>query len=80
VILDARIIGDHVDLLQPEMYLPLSNGKSSCVSSEIFHSSSVFDRLLFSATTIMATIHVWRTRGQRSGKHDPAMEVHQTAV
>jgi len=31
--------------------------------------------LLFSATAIMASIHVWRTRNDRSGKHDPAMEV-----
>jgi hypothetical protein len=32
--------------------------------------------LLFMATTIMASMHVWRTRGAgHSGKHDPNMEV-----
>jgi len=31
--------------------------------------------LLFTATMIMATLHVWRTRHERSGKHDPAMDV-----
>jgi hypothetical protein len=40
--LDAPIIGDHVDLLPLEMYLPLLNGKANCVSSEIFYSSSFF--------------------------------------
>jgi len=49
----------------------------SATAGDVF---AAFEWLLFSATTIMATIHVWRTRGQRSGKHDPAMEVHQTAV
>ena len=33
-------------------------------------------RLLFCATTLMAALHCWRTRNERSGKHDPAMEVH----
>ncbi|QSZ31581.1 hypothetical protein DSL72_001148 [Monilinia vaccinii-corymbosi] len=31
--------------------------------------------LLFAATTMMAALHVSRTRGDRSGHHDPAMEV-----
>jgi len=38
-----------------------------------------FEWLLFLATTIMAALHVWRTRGSHTGKHDPAMEVHTTA-
>jgi len=31
--------------------------------------------LLFMATMIMASLHVYRSRHDRSGKHDPAMQV-----
>jgi len=40
------------------------------IAADVF---SAFEWLLFSATMIMAALHVWRTRGQRSGKHDPNM-------
>jgi len=46
----------------------------SATAGDVF---AAFEWLLFCATTIMAALHVWRTRGSRSGKHDPAMEVHQ---
>jgi hypothetical protein len=36
-------------------------------------------RLLFAATTVMAAVHCWNTRGTHNTKHDPAVEVH-TAV
>jgi len=41
---------------------------------------AAFEWLLFCATMIMAALHVWRTRGSHSGKHDPQMEVYQTTV
>jgi len=37
---------------------------------------AAFEWLLFAATTIMATLHVWRTRNTNNSKHDPNMEVH----
>jgi len=39
---------------------------------------AAFEWLLFAATTVMASLHVWRTRKDHSGKHDPNMEVHPT--
>jgi hypothetical protein len=36
-------------------------------------------RLLFAATTVMASVHVWRTRDSSSPRHDPNMEVHPSA-
>jgi len=40
------------------------------IAADVF---SAFEWLLFSVTTVMAALHVWRTRGERTGKHDPAM-------
>jgi hypothetical protein len=37
---------------------------------------AAFEWLLFAATTIMASLHVWRTRNTNNAKHDPTMEVH----
>lgn len=37
---------------------------------------AAFEWLLFSATTLMAAVHVWRTRHTHNSKHDPNMEVH----
>jgi len=37
---------------------------------------AAFEWLLFAATTIMASLHVWRTRNTNNSKHDPNMEVH----
>lgn len=34
------------------------------------------NRLLFAATTVMAAMHCWNTRGTHNSKHDPAVEVH----
>ncbi|PMD15512.1 hypothetical protein NA56DRAFT_634713 [Hyaloscypha hepaticicola] len=45
----------------------------AAIAGDVF---AAFEWLLFSATTLMAALHCWRTRGERSGKHDPAMEVH----
>lgn len=42
------------------------------IAGDVF---AAFEWLLFSATTIMAALHCWRTRNSSSGKHDPAMEV-----
>ncbi|KAK5140595.1 membrane-associating domain-containing protein [Cryomyces antarcticus] len=36
-----------------------------------------FEWLLFAATTVMAAMHVFRTRGTGTTKPDPNMEVHQ---
>jgi len=40
---------------------------------------AAFEWLLFSATMIMAGLHVWRTRNGHNNKHDPNMEVHPSA-
>jgi len=40
------------------------------IAADVF---SAFEWLLFSATMIMAALHVWRTRREHSGKHDPNM-------
>ncbi|KAG9240934.1 membrane-associating domain-containing protein [Calycina marina] len=45
---------------------------SASVAGVVF---AAFEWLLFSATTIMAALHVWRTRGSHSSSHDPNMEV-----
>jgi hypothetical protein len=37
---------------------------------------SAIEWLLFMATMFMSAIHVWRTRDDRSGKHDPHMHAH----
>jgi len=37
---------------------------------------AAFEWLLFAGTTLMASIHVWRTRNTNNSKHDPNMEVH----
>ncbi|ESZ97132.1 hypothetical protein SBOR_2490 [Sclerotinia borealis F-4128] len=42
------------------------------IAGDVF---AAFLWLLFAATTIMAALHVSRSRGDRSGHHDPAMEV-----
>ncbi|KAI9642989.1 hypothetical protein NHQ30_008723 [Ciborinia camelliae] len=42
------------------------------IAGDVF---AAFLWLLFSATAAMAALHVSRTRGDRSGHHDPAMEV-----
>lgn len=34
------------------------------------------DRVFFTATTVMATMHVMRTRNGSRGKRNPQMEVH----
>jgi hypothetical protein len=49
---------------------------SPCRSSQAATVFGAFEWLLFSATTIMASLHVWRTRNEHSGRHDPKMEVH----
>jgi hypothetical protein len=49
---------------------------SNCRASQAATVFGAFEWLLFSATFIMASLHVWRTRHGRSGKHDPDMEVH----
>jgi hypothetical protein len=36
---------------------------------------TVIDRILFTATTVMATMHVMRNRSGRAGKRNPQMEV-----
>jgi len=36
-----------------------------------------FEWMCFCASTMMASLHCWRTRSDGSGKHDPAMEVHR---
>ncbi|KUJ16649.1 uncharacterized protein LY89DRAFT_685552 [Mollisia scopiformis] len=43
------------------------------IAGDVF---AAFEWLLFTATTIMAALYCWRTRNERSGKHDPAVEVH----
>jgi hypothetical protein len=48
---------------------------SPCRTSQAAVVFAAFEWLLFSATTIMASLHVWRTRDGTS-KHDPQMEVH----
>ncbi|PMD64608.1 uncharacterized protein K444DRAFT_520626 [Hyaloscypha bicolor E] len=45
----------------------------AAIAGDVF---AAFEWLLFCATTLMAALHCWRTRNERSGKHDPAMEVH----
>ncbi|RAL64510.1 hypothetical protein DID88_001985 [Monilinia fructigena] len=42
------------------------------IAGDVF---AAFLWLLFAATTMMAALHVSRSRGDRSGHHDPAMEV-----
>jgi len=49
----------------------------AAIAGDVF---AAFEWLLFCATTLMASLHVWRTRHERSGKHDPAMEVHTDQV
>jgi hypothetical protein len=34
-------------------------------------------RLFFAATTLMATLHVWRTRNTGQMGRDPKIEMHQ---
>jgi len=46
-----------------------------CRSSQAATVFAAFEWLLFAATTIMASLHVWRTRNDRSGKTDRNMEV-----
>jgi hypothetical protein len=43
------------------------------IAGDVF---AAFEWLLFSATTIIAAMHCYNTRNDRSGKHDPALEVH----
>jgi len=47
-----------------------------CRAAEAATVFAAFEWLLFAATTLMATLHVWRTRNSSSPKHDPNMEVH----
>ncbi|QDS68448.1 hypothetical protein FKW77_010815 [Venturia effusa] len=49
---------------------------SPCRSSQAAVVFGAFEWLLFAATTIMAALHVWRSRKSHSGKHDPNMQVH----
>ncbi|KAF2397310.1 hypothetical protein EJ06DRAFT_532933 [Trichodelitschia bisporula] len=35
---------------------------------------AAFEWLLFAATTLMAGLHCWRTRGTHNTRHDPAIE------
>jgi len=49
---------------------------SPCRASQAAVVFGAFEWLLFAATTIMASVHVWRTRKDHSSKHDPNMEVH----
>ena len=71
VVLGAVDIGDHVELQLLEMCLPPLNG--------MFGYNGMNDsdvcRLLFSATTVMAALHCWRSRTEHGGRHDPAMEI-----
>ena len=48
-----------------------------CVSLPLGDLTLTAQRLCFCASTIMASLHCWRTRRDGSGKHDPAMEVHR---
>ncbi|OCL02138.1 hypothetical protein AOQ84DRAFT_434514 [Glonium stellatum] len=38
---------------------------------------AAFEWLFFAATTLMATLHVWRTRNTGRTSHDPKVEMHQ---
>jgi len=44
----------------------------AAIAGDVF---AAFEWLLFATTTIMSALHCWRTRNDRSGKHDPAVEV-----
>jgi len=50
-----------------------------CRASQAAVVFGAFEWLLFAATTVMAAVHCWNTRGTHNTKHDPAVEVH-TAV
>ncbi|KAF1989625.1 hypothetical protein K402DRAFT_326174 [Aulographum hederae CBS 113979] len=45
---------------------------SAAIAADVF---AAFEWLLFAATTIMAALHVYRTKDNHSAKHDPAMEI-----
>lgn len=49
----------------------------AAIAGDVF---AAFEWILFCATTLMASLHCWRTRSERSGKHDPNMEVHASHV
>jgi len=60
----AALLGDDV------AYCDRWNTCRVAIAADVF---SAIEWLLFSATMIMASLHVWRTRNQRTGKHDPNM-------
>jgi len=42
------------------------------IAADVF---AAFEWLLFSATLIFSALHCWRTKGERSSKPDPSMQV-----
>ncbi|TAQ83460.1 hypothetical protein B7494_g8216 [Chlorociboria aeruginascens] len=50
-----------------------------CRASEAAVVFAAFEWLLFAATTIMASLHVWRTKESGDARPDPDMEVHPTS-
>lgn len=47
-----------------------------CRASEAAVVFAALEWLLFGATTVAQGLHCWRTRRERGGRGDPAMEVH----
>jgi len=50
-----------------------------CRAAEAATVFAAFEWLLFAGTTVMASVHVWRTRRTNSTSHDPQMEVRPAA-
>ncbi|GAB7354403.1 hypothetical protein MBLNU459_g4898t1 [Dothideomycetes sp. NU459] len=50
---------------------------SVCTAAKVATVFAAFQWLLFAISTLLATLHVLRTRGTHNNKADPAMDVHQ---